>query len=383
MLGRVRPAQGGGGAVKALAGGAAHAVIEELLVAADVGKGQLLAGQVVEVAALLLAACLAQPTVAVVKIRRGEVIPDAAGGLLPGVFRLGDGPVFTQEAPRVPVEHRADILRVDQHVLSVDGAAAHEAPAVGVQHVLEVLHFRHVGGADGVVARLPEEDGRVVAEGDDDVAHQLHPLIPLAAEVLPLLVAGGLGADHAVAVVGAHVGLVPCHMHEADVVGPAFPDEPGVQVVQPFRHNAAGGPLVGGALGIAPQPYRFFIDGHTPVLVITCLAEAGLNDLLINGLTVPEQRHMHPVERRVMEAPEAHAADLSAGPDDLRAHRIQPGGGYRVLIRRDVMLCGLIPDVGVLRGDADAVLPRLRRGRRDILRLCGKGGDLFILQRPQ
>ena len=366
VLGGIRPTQGSGGAVEILTGCAAKTVVEELLIAASVGQGQVFARQVVEIAALFLAASLTQPLVAVVKIRRGEVIPYAAGCFLAGILRFGDGPVFTQEAACVPVEHRAHVLGVDEYILRVDGAAAHETSAVGVEHILDVLHFRHVFGVDGIVARLPEEDGRVVAVGDDDVAHQLHALIPLAAEVFTLLVTGGLSADHAVPVVGAHVRLLTRHMHEADVVRAALPDEQGIQVVHPFRHDAGSGPLVGGALGVTAQPHGLVVDGHAVILIVSHLAEAGFDDFLVHRDAVHQQGDVYPVQRRIMQAPEADTADVPAGADDLCTHSRQRCGGDGILLGRDVMLRGVIPDVRVLRGDGDAVLPRFRRGRGNV-----------------
>ena len=383
MLGGVRPAQGGGGTVEILARRAAEPVVEELLIAAGVGQGQVFAGQVVEIAALLLLAGFAQPLVAVVEIRRGEVIPDAAGCFLAGVLRLGDGPVLGQEASRVAVEHRAHIFAVDEHVLGVDRPAAHEAPAVGVEHVLDVLHFRHVRGVDGIVARLPEEDGRVVAVGEDDVSHQLHPLIPLAAEVFPLLVACGLSADHAVPVISPHIRRTACHMHEADVVRAAFPDEQGVQVVHPFRHDACGSPLVGGTLGVPPEPYGLAVDGHAVILVIPDLAEAGLDDLAVHRFAVHQQRDVHPVQRRIVEAPEADAAESRLCVNDLGANGGERRRGDGILVGGDVVMGAFVPDVGVLRGDADAMLPRLRWSRGEAFNIRGERSDFVSRQGSQ
>ena len=354
MLGRVRPAERRTGAVVVLAGGTAHPIVEKLGVAARVFKREIFTGKVVEVVPHGFFAALADPAVAVVEIRRGEVVPDAAGGLLAAVLGLGDGAVLRQKAGGVAVQHRADILALVDDLLGVQGAAAHKTPAVGVQPLLEQPHLPHVLAGDRVVARLPEQNGRVVAEGDDDIAHQLYALVPLAAEALLLLITGRLGADDAAAVKRADIGGAARHMHKADVVGVALADEGGVLIVQPLGRNADGRPLVGGALGVAAQPLHRAVDAQAPVLVVAYGAEAGRQLLGVGLFAVYKQLGLHGVEVGVINAPEAQRQGVGPGVQHSDRHGIRGGRcGQAFVLHRAVMPGhSLIGDIGVRRGDA-------------------------------
>ena len=354
MLGRVRPAERRTGAVVVLAGGTAHPIVEKLGVAARVFKREIFTGQIVEVVPNSFFAALADPAVAVVEIRRGEVVPDAAGGLLAAVLGLGDGAVLRQKAGGVAVQHRADILALVDDLLGVQGAAAHKTPAVGVQPLLEQPHLPHVLAGDRVVAGLPEQNGRVVAEGDDDIAHQLYALVPLAAEALLLLVTGRLGADDAAAVKRTDIGGAARHMHKADVVGVALADEGGVLIVQPLGRNADGRPLVGGALGVAAQPLHRAVDAQAPVLVVAYGAEADRQLLGIGLFAVYKQLGLHGVEVGVIDAPEAQWQGVGSGVQHSDRHGIRSGRRGQAFVLHRAVMPGhsLIGDIGVRRGDA-------------------------------
>ena len=354
MLGRVRPAERRTGAVVVLAGGTAHPIVEKLGVAARVFKRELLTGKVVEVVPNSFFAALADPAVAVVEIRRGEVVPDAAGGLLAAVLSLGDRAVLRQKAGGVAVQHRADILALVDDLLGVQGAAAHKTPAVGVQPLLEQPHLPHVLAGDRVVASLPEHNGRVVAEGDDDIAHQLYALVPLAAEALLLLITGRLGADDAAAVKRADIGGAARYMHKADVVGVALADEGGVLIVQPLGRNADGRPLVGGALGVAAQPLHRAVDAQAPVLVVAYGAEAGRQLLGVGLFAVYKQLGLHGVEVGVINAPEAQRQGVGPGVQHGDRHGIRSGRCGQAFVLHGAVMPGhsLIGDIGVRRGDA-------------------------------
>lgn len=149
----------------------------------------------------------------------------------------------------------------------------------------------------------------MVAEGDDDIAHQLYALVPLAAEALLLLVTGRLGADDAAAVKRTDIGGAARHMHKADVVGVALADEGGVLIVQPLGRNADGRPLVGGALGVAAQPLHRAVDAQAPVFVVAYGAEAGRQLLGVGLFAVYKQLGLHGVEVGVVDAP-----GMSANP---------------------------------------------------------------------
>ena len=354
MLGRVRPAERRTGAVVVLAGGTAHPIVEKLGVAARVFKREIFTGQIVEVVPHGFFAALADPAVAVVEIRRGEVVPDAAGGLLAAVLGLGDGAVLRQKAGGVAVQHRADILALVDDLLGVQGAAAHKTPAVGVQPLLEQPHLPHVLAGDRVVAGLPEQNGRVVAEGDDDIAHQLYALVPLAAEALLLLVTGRLGADDAAAVKRADIGGAARHMHKADVVGVAFPNQGRIGVVQPLGCNADGCPLVGGALGVAAQPLHRAVDADSALVVIAYGAEPGFQPLDIGFFPVYEQLCLDGVQVGVVDAPKAQRQGVGGGAQHADLHRVGGGGcGQGFVLHGAVMSgYGFVGNISVRRGDA-------------------------------
>ena len=147
----------------------------------------------------------------------------------------------------------------------------------------------------------------MIAESDDDIAHQLHPLVPLAAKVFPFLVARGLGAHHALAVKGPKVRLLPRHVHPAHMVGVAFPTPGRVLVMQPLGHDAAGRPFVGGALGVAPQPNGLAVDENAPVRIVIHLAEARFDDFFVHRFPIRLQLDENPVQRRIGGRPEAKA----------------------------------------------------------------------------
>ena len=275
--------------------------------------------------------------------------------------------MLRQKAGGVAVQHGADILALVDDLLGVQGAAAHKAPAVGVKLLLEQPHLPHVLAGDRVVARLPEQNGRMVAEGDDDIAHQLYALVPLAAKVFFFLVAGGLGADDAVAVKSTDIGGAARHVHKADVVGVAFPNQGGIGVVQPLGRNADGCPLVGGALGIAAQPLHRAVDAQAPVLVVAYGAEAGFQPLGIGFLSVYKQLRLNGVQVGVVDAPEAQRQGVCGGAQHADLHRVGGGGRGQGFVLHGAVVSGygFVGNISVRRGDAQ---------RRDNAP-CGRHGD--------
>ena len=225
---------------------------------------------------------------------------------------------------------------------------------MGVQPLLEQPHLPHVLAGDRVVAGLPEQNGRVVAEGDDDIAHQLYALVPLAAEALLLLVAGGLGADDAVAVKGTDVRGAARHMHKADVVGVAFPNQGRIGVVQPLGCNADGCPLVGGALGVAAQPLHRAVDADSALAVIAYGAEPGFQPLDIGFFPVYEQLCLDGVQVGVIDPPKAQRQGVGPGVQHADLHRVGGGGcGQGFVLHGAVMSgYGFVGNISVRRGDA-------------------------------
>ena len=135
----------------------------------------------------------------------------------------------------------------------------------------------------------------MVAEGEDHIAHQLDALIPLAAEILPFLIAGGLCGHDTVAVIGADIRRTSGNVHKADVVGAAFTDQQRVQIMHPFRDDACGGPFVGRALRIAAQPHGAVVDQQALIPVIGHFAEAGRDGFTVQLCAARKQADLHPV----------------------------------------------------------------------------------------
>ena len=149
----------------------------------------------------------------------------------------------------VDVEHLAAVLGdlAGEHL-----AAPMARPPCGIVLVAHGLHLGHVRLADALVAALVEEDAGVVAVVDDGVAHDLDALLPAAAVDVALGVAGGHGLHQADAVAGFDVLLRRRDVHPAHQVGVALDHQAVAEVAEPRRHvDADGGPLVGGALGVA------------------------------------------------------------------------------------------------------------------------------------
>ena len=178
---------------------------------------------VVDVEARLLLAAVQIPA-AVVVVRRRVVVPRAARRLLARVLRLHHRHELPERLHRierrhlVAVEHRADVLRLRDLLLRLQRAAAHEAESIRVDLFLELDHLLHVRRGNLVVARLPEDDGRRIAEVDHRVAHRLYTMRPGASGDIALLVARGRGVDDAELVVRAHRRGLGRDVHPADEV---------------------------------------------------------------------------------------------------------------------------------------------------------------------
>ena len=295
---------------------ARRAIAVELLVADRVRLRELLLGQVVAVVARLLRAG-GEPPADEVEVRRREAVPEAAGGLLAGVFGLDDRHPPAEllhrlgGGRRVAVQHRAHVFGLGDGGRIGDRAAAHEAPAVRVEFALEVGHLLHVRGADPVVAGLPEEDRRRVAEVDDRVAHRLDALLPGAALRLVLLVARRTDVDDALRVAGADERRLRRDVHPADEVRLGLAHERHVVFVEPVRRDADRRPARGRALRVAGEPRRHAVDRQAPLAVVGDRAEAGADNDLVEDRLAVDELHLHVVEVRRVRRPEFQAVDAS------------------------------------------------------------------------
>ena len=366
MLGGISPAQGRAGAVQVFARCAADPVKEKLAVSAGIGQRQILTGQIIKIQPLLLPAALSEITVAVIKIRRRIIIPDPPRGLLPAIFGFGHRAVFRQEAGGMPVQHGSRVFALMQRLLGVDGAAAHKPAGMRIQPLPEQPHLPHVLRRNHIVSGFPEQDGRMVAIGDDHIAHQFHPLIPLAAGRFPLLIPGRLGTHHALPVTGPDIHRAGSHMHPPDMIGPAFTDPACVQIVHPFGHNPAGRPFIGGPLGVAPQPDRAAVDQDPAVPVIAHLPEARLDLQRIGEVFIGRQFDFHPVQSRPGGLPESEPGYRGGKADLPGGGRFQAGRLHLILVRREIVGGFFIPSVGVLRYQRQRRLPGSSRNLHGI-----------------
>src|ERR1019366_5659276 len=225
------------------------------------------------------------------EVRRRKLVPEAARGLVALVLRLEYGRLVPVVV-RVSAEIRGVVGRREGWIVGYHGpevlgegrggrvgqGSAPDRPTTArVPLLAEVLHLLHVGPRDAVVARLPEENARIVPEVDHAGAHDVRALRPLPAGRVPLLVAGRGDVDDPEIVIGDDVRALRGDVHPADVVAVALTDEVRVVVVHPVGHSLTeGSPVIRGALREAEQIDEAIVDvqasgAHAPL-------ECGLAD---------------------------------------------------------------------------------------------------------
>ena len=93
-------------------------------------------------------------------------------------------------------------------------------------------------------------------------------------------------------------------MHEAHMVGITFTNQACVHILQPFRCDTDGSPLICRALGVAAQPDRLPIYQDTMGFVIANLTKAGLDRSAVHTALVCVEGDFHAVEIWIINTPE-------------------------------------------------------------------------------
>ena len=168
-----------------------------------------------------------------------------------------------------------------------------------------------------VVSRLPEEDGRRVAEVDDDIPHRLDTLRPSAPRRVAFLVARWHGVYNAVFVEGAHRRGLRSNVHPADEVRIRLTDELCVEVLHPLRRNTDCRPFVSRTLRIASEPCVLSVDEKSTLRrVVLHLAEASADRLAVeHGTILVKERDNDIIEVGGIRRPEDKTFCLAARLD--------------------------------------------------------------------
>ena len=184
---------------------------------------------------------------------------------------------------------------------------------MGVVLVADSFHLYHVFATDGLITTFVEDDTRIVAVVDDDIAHQFGALFPLAALAVFLCIAGRqhLHGTHAVAALD--VLLPGGDVHPAEEVGIALYGQSVAVIAHPGRHAQADTrPLVASALGIAFELQHAVVDPHL-AFAEACLAETCAGHHFVHHVAIYNEACFYLIQITVSPTPEVQVAEWGFG----------------------------------------------------------------------